>query len=177
MTDPALEARARLAERAATLERRAMQAYRALASRFVGLEAGRRFAEMAEGEAQHFAVLNLSGDFVRMAKEAPPAAAESEADLDAAEPLVAALEAAAAADPATGLPGAVEAAVRFERQELPRVAAVVAALPEPARGKARAGIGRTLPGHYAALEALAREAGRDDLAGEARGLVDRAGRL
>ncbi|HEY8369258.1 MAG TPA: hypothetical protein VIM86_08060 [Thermodesulfobacteriota bacterium] len=177
MTDDAHEARARLAERAAALERRAMQAYRALAARFGGLDSGRRFAEMADGEAQHFAVLNLSGDFVRMATDLPAAAPESEADLDAAEPLVAALEAAATADPQTGLPAAVEAAVRFEQQELPRVAAVIAALPEPARGKARAGIGRTLPGHYAALEALARAAGRDDLAADARALAASAARL
>lgn len=180
MSDPMLEARAALAERAAKLEQRAMQAYGALAARFAGREAGRRFSEMAEGEAQHFAILNLSGDFVRMAKEPPPPV-EREVDLEAAEPLVAALEAASRTAPEMApeaiLPGAVEVAVRFEQQELPRVAAVVAALPEPARGKARAGLGRTLPGHYAALEALAREAGRDDLAAEARALAARAAGL
>ncbi len=181
MTGAALEQRAALAERAAKLEQRAMQAYRALATRFSGREAGRRFAEMAEGEAQHYAVLNLSGDFVRMAKDLPPGPVESEADLAAAEPLVAALEAAGQTGtdvpPEVALTSAVEAAVRFESQELPRVAALLRALPEPACGRARAGIGRTLPGHYAALEALARESGRDDLAEAARALVAQAARL
>jgi hypothetical protein len=177
----AREARAALAERAAGLERRAMEAYRVLAARFGGGEAGQRFAEMAEGEAHHFAILNLAGDFVRMGpaeSEAAPAAAP---DLAAADPLLVALETAgsgsAGADPAAALPAAVEAAVRFESEELPRVAALVGALPEPARTRVRAGLGRTLPAHYTALETLGRLAGRDDLAAEARRLAAEAARL
>ncbi len=172
-----------LVERAAALERRAMEGYRALAARFAGGEAGRRFGEMAEGEAAHFAILGLAADLARMSGAAPAAdlAAEAAA-LGAAEPLVAALEAAAAgpADPAAGpaaLIAAVEAAVRFESQELPRVAALVASLPDRAGSQARTGLGRTLPAHYAALEALGRLAGRDDLAAAARALAESAASL
>jgi hypothetical protein len=181
----AREARAALAERAAGLERRAMEAYRVLAARFGGGEAGQRFAEMAEGEAHHFAILNLAGDFVRMgpaeSEAAPDAAPDAAADLAAADPLLVALETAgsgsAGADPAAALPAAVEAAVRFESEELPRVAALVGALPEPARTRVRAGLGRTLPAHYTSLETLGRLAGRDDLAAEARRLAAEAARL
>jgi hypothetical protein len=177
----AREAQAALAERAAGLERRAMEAYRALATRFAGGEAGPRFAEMAEGEAQHFAILNLAGDFVRMAPAESEAAPDAAADLAGADPFLVALERAgsgsAGVDPAAALPAAVEAAVRFESQELPRVAALVGALPEPARARVRAGLGRTLPAHYTALETLGRLAGRDDLAAEARRLAAEAARL
>lgn len=162
-----------------------MNAYRALAARFASSEAGRRFGEMADGEAAHFAILSLAADVVRMSE--PPGRLADQAALeaaaaDAAEPLVAALEAAGAGgeadrDRATDLPRAVEAAVRFESQELPRVASFVAALPDRARTQVRTGLGRTLPGHYAALEALGRLAGRDDLAAAARALAAQAADL
>jgi hypothetical protein len=176
--DGLVEAQAALAERAALLERRVMQAYRALASRFAASEAGIRFAELGEGEAQHFALLNLAGDFVRMASGPGAGFTESDVSLAEAEPLVAAIEAAAApqpgADPAAALPVAVEVTVRFEAHELPRVAAQIDALPEPARARTRAAFGQTLPSHYAALEALARLVSRDDLTAAARALAARA---
>ncbi len=169
-----------LADRAAALERRAMNAYRALAARFVSSDAGRRFAEMAEGEAAHFAILTLAADLARMdaprggaGEPHPDSTAREAAAIEAAELLVAALEAAAGEGlpAAAGLAAAVEAAVRFESQEMPRVAAFIAALPDRARTRARTGLGQTLPAHYAALEALGRLAGRDDLAAAARALA------
>jgi hypothetical protein len=159
--------------RYAQLERRAMVLYRALATRFAAVpDAARRWQEMSDAEAGHFAVLGLAEDWVALGGAASTPTPITEESLDLLGQRLTTLEEAAGRE-ACGLAEAVEISLTWEELEMPRVAALIDLLGEPARGRVRAGLVAEAEAHVGSLRALV-AAGAPALAPRVAALGDQA---
>jgi rubrerythrin len=147
-------------ERYAQFEKRGVRFYRGLAARFAAdAAAARLWVEMADAEASHFALLELSLDWIAMAGGAAgsgPAVGPEE--LERVDARMREIEAAAERPDAT-LADAVDLALRWEELELPRVLDLLPHLPDRARGRVLAAMVGEAAGHYRGLGELARAAG------------------
>jgi hypothetical protein len=148
-----------IVERYAQFEKRAVVFYRGLAERFAAhAPAARLWREMSNTEASHFALLELTQDWIAMAKGAggmPPLTA---ADLDALGARLAELEAGAASAELTP-EAAVGLSIEWEELELPRIVELVRHLPPQAQGRVTAGMIAESAEHYRMLMDLVRVAG------------------
>ena len=163
-----------LVARSAQLEKRAMAFYRQLAGRFAAHpEAARLWREMSNTEASHFALLQLTEDWVAMAGGQAQETPVTPEALEALSDRLAALEAAAGrAD--CGLADAAELTVAWEELELPRVIELVGELPGTARGRVLAGMIGEADEHFRILMDLVGAAGVVALADRVSALAERA---
>lgn len=162
-----------LVARSAQLEKRAMAFYRQLAERFAAHpEAARLWREMSNTEASHFALLQLTEDWVAMAGAQAQETPVTPEALEALSDRLAALEAAGRAD--CGLADAAELTVAWEELELPRVIELVGELPGTARGRVLAGMIGEAEEHFRILMELMGAAGAAALAGRVSALAERA---
>jgi hypothetical protein len=163
-----------LVERYAQFEKRGVGFYRGLAERFAAdAGAARLWREMSNTEASHFALLELTQDWIAMSGgggSAPDATPES---LDALAARMGEIE-EAAGRPGTTLDAAVALAARWEELELPRIIDLVPHLPAKARGRVLAGMIAEAAEHYRLLMELARAAGAPGAAERVSALAERA---
>lgn len=150
----------RLLEALSTFEKRGMTFYRRFAARFHAIpEASRLWTEMSNAEAGHFAVLTLAQDLVQMGHHpGEPLQEITLASLHEMEERLAALETQGEAPDLT-LAQAVHLALAWEEDELPRVLALLPALPPQARGRILSGVFAEASLHYDCLKTLAELAG------------------
>ena len=145
-------------EACSTFERRGITFYRRFAGRFHDPpEASRLWTKMSDMEAGHFAILTLSQDLVQMSRvtlrrRSPPPL------LTRRNERLAALESQGETSSLT-LAEAVHLAVAWEEIELPRVLALLPALPLEARRRMLSGLLAETDLHYDCLKALAGLAG------------------
>lgn len=149
------ETLAALVERCATYERRGLMLYRRLAERFASDPgAAAVWHALSNAEASHFTTLQLAGDWLTMAgAAATPAPAGGVPAATAVDAALTGFETAAAAA-SLGVADAVRLTVEWEEQELPRVFALVAALPSPVRERVRAGLLAGMGSHHDDLRRL-----------------------
>jgi hypothetical protein len=148
-----------LLERYAQFEKRGLGLYRGLAERFAAESAAARlWREMSNTEASHFALFELTQDWVAMAGggSAPPAATAEH--LDALALRMGEIE-DRAADPRTTLAAAVTLTIDWEELELPRILELLPHLPARAQGRVLAGMIGEAAEHYRLLSELAGAAG------------------
>jgi rubrerythrin len=157
---PAVE----LLQRVAGFERRALELYRHFARAFEGHQsAARTWQAMAEAEAGHFAILSLAEDRLPAGEgTAGCATVLDEAQLARWEATLADLE-AKGRQPAITLEEAAEITVTWEREEAPRLLALLDALPEPTRRSTAAGLAQGADEHLECLERLLETVGREAL--------------
>lgn len=145
----------------AALEKQGVEFYRTLGERFPDMKGSRLWAEMANTEASHQAILMLAMDWTHLWKgpksEPPIEAAELDEAIQAAGDLLAEAE-----RPGLSAARAVELAVAWEEQELPRILAIAPYCPGRGQGQLLAMVAEAV-GHYDDLAALARETGQDAL--------------
>jgi len=147
----------RFLEACSTFERRGIAFYRRLAGRFHDPpEASRLWTRMSDMEAGHFAILTLSQDLVQMTGDAPSEI--TSATFDETEDRLTALE-SQGETPSLTLAEAVHLALAWEEIELPRVLALLPALPPEARRRMLSGLLAETDLHYDCLTALAGLAG------------------
>lgn len=167
-----------LLEAFAEFERRALELYRHFAQTFAGQpEAARIWRAMSDAEAGHFAVLRLAEDRLpRGGASAAPDPAIDQARLDGWR---ARLEELETKGQRAGLvpADAAEITLTWEREELPRLLTLLAALPEPARQATSAGLVQGAEEHLGCLEDLLKAVGRDSLVPEISLLQESVARL
>lgn len=162
----------------AGFERRALELYRYFAQVFAAHPtAGRIWRAMSDAEAGHFAVLRLAEDRL------PAAGSTTEGDrrfdeghLDEWESTIKELEAKGRRpeiDPAE----AAEITLTWEREELPRLLALLADLPEPARQRTAAGLLEGAEEHLHSLRELLKAVGSDRLLPEVSQIEESLSRL
>ena len=162
----------------ASFERRALELYRHFAQVFAAHPtAGRIWRAMSDAEAGHFAVLRLAEDRL------PAVGSTTEADrrfdegrLDEWESAVLELEAKGMRpeiDPAE----AAEITLMWEREELPRLLALLADLPEPARQRTAAGLVEGAEEHLHSLKELLKAVGSVRLLPEVSQIEESLSRL
>ncbi|MBI2461717.1 MAG: hypothetical protein HYV61_09580 [Candidatus Rokubacteria bacterium] len=145
----------------AALEKQGVELYQTLGERFPDAQGSRLWAEMANTEASHQAILMLAMDWTHTwsgPKSEPPI---EMGDLDAAIQTSGDLL-AEAARPDLSFVRAVELAVAWEEQELPRILAIAPYCPGRGQGQLLAMVAEAV-GHYDELAALARAAGQETL--------------
>jgi hypothetical protein len=148
----------------AGFERRALELYRHFAQVFAAHPtAARIWRAMSDAEAGHFAVLRLAEDRLPAADGAPGADRRfDEVHLDEWESAVQELEAKGrrpGIDPAE----AAEITLTWEQGELPRLLALLADLPEPARQRTAEGLVEGAQEHLDCLKELLSAVGSDRL--------------
>lgn len=162
----------------AGFERRALELYRHFAQVFAAHPAAARiWRAMSDAEAGHFAVLRLAEDRL------PAAGGGAEIDrrfddshLDEWESTARELEAKGSRhdiDPAE----AAEITLTWEREELPRLLALLADLPEPARQRTAAGLVEGAEEHLSSLKELLKAVGSDRLLPEVSQIEESLSRL
>jgi hypothetical protein len=146
-------------ERYAALEKRGMLFYRGLHERFHAHPAAARiWRELSNTEASHFALLELSQDWIALAGgggSVPPVTEES---LGALSVLLTELE-TDAARPDCALEDATLLTIRWEELELPRILDLIPHLPAKARAHVMAGMVAEAAEHYRVLLELVKAAG------------------
>jgi len=159
--------------RYAGLEKRGVLFYRALGERFRQHEVPSRiWRELSNTEASHFALLELTQDWVAMAGGGESAPAVTEDELEAVSARMHDLE-EAAAQPACPLEEAVDLTIAWEELELPRILDLVAHLPATARGRIIAGMIAEAAEHYRVLMELVKAAGAAGQAERVAALAER----
>ena len=162
----------------AGFELRALELYRYFAQVFAAHPtAGRIWRAMSDAEAGHFAVLRLAEDRL------PAVGSTTEVDrrfdeghLDEWESTIKELEAKGRRpeiDPAE----AAEITLTWEREELPRLLALLADLPEPARRLTAAGLVEGAEKHLHSLRELLKAVGSDSLLPEVSQIEESLSRL
>ncbi len=160
-----------IVERHAQLEKRAMLLYRGLAERFHGhAEASRIWRELSNTEASHFALLELTQDWITMAGAATTSAPRGDS-LEAAASGAPTLEAAAGD---CEIERAVDLSLQWEELELPRVLELVAGLPARAQARVMAGLIAESAEHYRILMELVKVAGTPEQAPRVSALAEGA---
>jgi len=163
-----------LVERYAQFEKRGVGFYRGLAERFAAdATAARLWREMSNTEASHFALLELTQDWIAMAGGGGSAPAVTPASLDALAARMGGIEEAGEA-PGTTLAEAVALAVDWEELELPRIIDLVPHLPARAQGRVLAGMVAEAAEHYRLLMELAHAAGAPGAVERVAALAERA---
>jgi hypothetical protein len=165
----------------AGFERRALELYRHFAQVFAGHPtAARIWRAMSDAEAGHFAVLRLAED--RLPDSGGAAETDRRFDEDRLqewESTVQELE-AKGRRPGINPAEAAEITLEWERGELPRLLALLADLPEPARQRTAAGLVEGAQEHVDCLKELLRTVGSDRLlpeVSEIEGSLSRLKRL
>lgn len=150
----------RFLEACSTFERRGITFYRRFAGRFHDPpEASRLWTRMSDTEAGHFAIMALTQDLVQMRHNpGEPPLEITFVSLDETERRLTALESQGEASSLT-LAEAVHLAVAWEEIELPRVLALLPALPLEAKHRMLSGLLAETDLHYDCLKALAGLAG------------------
>ena len=163
-----------LVERYAQFEKRGVGFYRGLAERFAAdAAAARLWREMSNTEASHFALLELTQDWIAMSGGGASAPATTPEGLDALAARMGEIE-AAAEGPGTTLAEAVALAVDWEELELPRIIDLVPHLPAKAQGRVLAGMIAEAAEHYRLLMELANAAGPPGALARVSALAERA---
>jgi len=162
----------------AEFERRALELYRHFAQTFAGNAAAARiWRSMSDAEAGHFAVLRLAEDRLpRVGAPAGPKPAIDQARLDEWKARLEELE-AKGKGPGLAPADAAEITLTWEREELPRLLTLLAALPEPARKATALGLVQGAEEHLGCLEDLLKTVGRDSLLPEISLLMESVARL
>ena len=162
----------------AGFEQRALELYRHFAQEFAGhASAGRIWRSMSDAEAGHFAILRLAEDRL------PPGGAALEVGLNLYEDRLdewkATLEELDTKGRRPGLAPADAAGITlaWEREELPRLLTLLAALPEPARRATAAGLVQGAEEHLRCLEELLKAVGSDSYLPEVSRLEGTLARL
>lgn len=162
----------------AGFELRALELYRYFAQVFAAHPtAGRIWRAMSDAEAGHFAVLRLAED--RLPAVGSTTAVDRRFDegrLDEWESTIKELEAKGRRpdiDPAE----AAEITLTWEREELPRLLALLADLPEPARQRTAAGLVEGAEEHLSSLKELLKAVGSDRLLPEVSQIEESLSRL
>lgn len=163
-----------LVECYAQFEKRGVAFYRGLAERFrAHAAAARLWREMSNTEASHFALLELTQDWIAMAggaASAPPVTPET---LEAVAARMADLEAASERPGAT-LAEALDVTLSWEELELPRILELLPHLTGKARGAVMAGMIAEAAEHYRVLGELCETAGAAGQAARVIALAERA---
>jgi len=162
----------------AGFERRALELYRHFAEQFAAHPAaGRIWRAMSDAEAGHFAVLRLAEDRL------PPGGAALEVslgldgnDLNEWQARIEELD-EKGRRPGLGPGDAAEVTLAWEREELPRLLTLLAALPEAARRATAAGLVQGAEEHLRCLEELLKAVGSDSLLPEVSRLKGSVARL
>jgi hypothetical protein len=160
-------------ERYAALEKRGMLLYRGLHERFHAHPAAARiWRDLSDTEASHFALLELSQDWIALAgggASAPPVTEES---LGALSALLTEIE-TGAAHPECALEDATLLTIRWEELELPRILDLLPHLPAKARAHVMSGMVAEAAEHYRILLELAKAAGAPAQAERVAALIER----
>ncbi len=167
-----------LLEAFAEFERRALELYRRFAQTFAGQPAAARiWRAMSDAEAGHFAVLRLAEDRLPPGRaSAAPNPAIDTARLDEWKARLGELE-AKGQRPGLTPADAAEITLTWEREEVPRLLTLLAAIPEPARKVAAAGLAQGAEEHLGCLEELLKAVGSDSFLPEISLLRESVARL
>jgi hypothetical protein len=132
---------------------------------------------MSDAEAGHFATLRLAED--RLPRETAPTRTNPAIDAARLKEWRARVEELETKGQRSGLTAAdaAEITLTWEREELPRLLALLAALPQPARTAAAAGLAEGAEEHLGCLEELLKAVGRESLLPEVPLLKESAARL
>lgn len=145
----------------AALEKHGVEFYQTLGRRFPEIKGSRLWAELANTEASHQAILMLAMDWAHTwsgpKSEPPVETAELDTTIQAASDLLAEAE-----RPGLSAARAVELAVAWEEQELPRILAIAPYCPGRGQGQLLAMVAEAV-GHYDELAQLARATGQEAL--------------
>lgn len=162
----------------ADFERRALELYRHFAQTFAAQPAASRiWRVMSDAEAGHFAVLRLAEDRLpRAGAPAGPKPIIDQGSLEEWKTRLAELE-AEGKRPGLAPADAAEITLTWEREELPRLLTLLAALPEPARKATAAGLVQGAEEHVQCLEELLKIVGREPLLSEIPHLKESVSRL
>ncbi|MGH7412363.1 MAG: hypothetical protein ACREJ6_15055 [Candidatus Methylomirabilis sp.] len=162
----------------AGFERRALELYRHFAQEFARhAAAGRIWRAMSDAEAGHFAILRLAEDRLPAGATAQETALSfDEGTLDEWEATLEELD-AQSRRPGLALADAAAVTLTWEREELPRLLALLTALPEPARRTTAAGLVQGAEEHLRCLEELLRAVGSESLLPEVSRLEESVARL
>ena len=148
----------------AGFERRALELYRHFAQTFAAYPTvARIWWAMSDAEAGHFAVLRLAEDRLPAGGIATEVGRSFDEDrLEEWESTIKQLE-AKGRQPEIDPAEAAEVTVAWEREELPRLLALLADLPEPARQRTAAGLVDGAEEHMRCLKDLVKTVGSDRL--------------
>ena len=162
----------------AGFERRALELYRYFAQVFAAHPtAGRIWRAMSDAEAGHFAVLRLAEDRLPAVGSATEVNRRfDEGHLDEWESTIKELE-AKGRQPGLALADAAEVTLTWEREELPRLLALLTTLPEPARQRTAAGLVEGAEEHLHSLRELLKAVGSDRLLPEVSQIEESLSRL